>query len=59
MNDESSEGNESIPATQAGRLSCDESVHGHLAEKFVEVVVRTNPEPLDDITLAIADCANV
>jgi len=30
-----------------------------LAEKFIELVVGTNPEPLDDITLAIADCANV
>jgi len=27
-----------------------------LAEKFIELVVGTNPEPLDDITLAIADC---
>ena len=30
-----------------------------LAEKFIELVVGTNAEPLDDITLAIADCANV
>ena len=30
-----------------------------LAEKVVELVVGTDPEPLDDITLAITDGANV
>ncbi len=40
-------------------MSSGESVEGDLAEKFIEVVVGTDPEPLDDITFAIADCANV
>jgi hypothetical protein len=29
------------------------------SEEFVELVVRTDPCPLDDITLAIADRANI
>ncbi len=29
------------------------------AEKFIEFVVGADPDPLDDITLAIADRANV
>ena len=39
--------------------SCGERVEVDLAEKFIELVVGTDPEPLDDIALAIADCANV
>ena len=39
--------------------SCGERVESDLAEKFIEVVVGTDPEPFDNITFAIADCANV
>lgn len=39
--------------------SYGERVESDLAEKFIELVVATDPEPLDEITLAIADCANV
>jgi hypothetical protein len=39
--------------------SYGERLEGYLAEKFIELVVGTDPEPLDDITLAIADSANV
>ena len=31
----------------------------NLAEQVVEVVVGADPDPLDDVTLAIADCTNV
>jgi hypothetical protein len=42
-----------------GRGQRDREQRSDSAEKFIELVVGADPDLLDDITLAIADCADV